>query len=114
MTDLSDIRDEVPAPQPESSTRAQVFLINDHYRRLGCLSWDARKFRRLAAAAGWTERELAARAGLSSNDLARCLKSNRFTLPVGILLTFFERCVRHQLTGYDDGADLFTPTPASK
>lgn len=114
MTDLSDIREEIPPPQPEAHTRAQIFLINDHYRRLGCFSWDARKFRRLAAAGKWTERELGAMVGLSSNDLARCLKGNRFTLPVGILLTFLERCVRYQLTGYDDGQDLFTPTPASK
>lgn len=111
MADLDDIKDILPPPQTEAATKAQVFLINDHYRRHGCFSWDARKFARLAVAAGWTERELAARCGLGSAELAYWKKANRFPPPVGVLLTFFQRAIRESMTGYHDGEDLFNPKP---
>ena len=102
----------IELPERPDLTRATILLINDHYRKLGCHSWDTRRFRRLAAAARWTERELGARVGLDSQELKYWIKRNLFPLSVGILLTQFERYFRLTLTGYDDGQDLFNPCPS--
>lgn len=92
---------------PRSTT--SVFLIHDHYRRMGCYIWDRTRFLRLAAAAGFTATELATRVGIeSARDLDRCFASG-FPRAVGILLTLHERYIRVRLTGYDDGQDLFPP-----
>lgn len=92
---------------PRSTT--SVFLIHDHYRRMGCYSWDRMRFLRLAAAGGFTTHELVARAGIeSARDLDRCFASG-FPRSNGILLSLHERYIRVRLTGYDDGQDLFPP-----
>lgn len=106
--------DDIPLPERPDLERSTILLINDHYRKLGCFSWDTRRFRRLAAAARWTERELGARVGLSSNETRYWIEKNRFPNSVGILLTQYERYWRFVLTGYDDGLDLFQPCASTQ
>lgn len=97
---------ELPPPYKRDPS---VFLINDHYRQMGCFSWDRMRFLRLAAAAGFTAKELAARVGLNSAEMERHLQKGVFPNAVGILLTFHDRFIRQLKTGYDDGKDLFPP-----
>lgn len=104
MTNIDDI--EVPPPAPRT---ANTYLIHDHYRRMGCFSWDRMRFLRLAAAAGFTEAELGARVGLNPGDVKRCCGRGEFPRSVGILLTLHERFIRQLKTGYTDGQDLFPP-----
>jgi len=105
VTEPDDI--ELPPPAPRT---ANTFLIHDHYRAMGCYSWDRMRFLRLAAAAGFTVWELGKRCGLKSHQAVRkCLERSEFPDSVGILLTFHERFIRQLKTGYHDGKDLFPP-----
>jgi hypothetical protein len=101
---MSD-EDELPPPTPRNPT----FLIHDHYRQMGCYSWDRIRFLRLAAAGRWTPEELGKRCGLTPSETRKCLERSGFPDASGILLTFHERYVRHLLTGYDDGKELCPP-----
>lgn len=103
---MSD-EDELPPPTPRNPT----FLIHDHYRQMGCYSWDRIRFLRLAAAWPCTIEELGERCGSPSPaETRRYLERSKFPKSVGILLTQHERYVRHLLTGFDDGKELFPPS----
>lgn len=104
VTNIDDI--ELPPPTPRT---ANTFLIHDHYRRMGCFTWDRMRFMRLAAAGGFTPAELGARVGIDAADVERCCARGKFPKPVGILLTLHERFIRQLKTGYTDGQDLFPP-----
>lgn len=97
-----------PRNEPEKKPHT-IFLINDHYERMGCFNWDRTRFLRLCAAAGWTPDELGARVGITKQQVERALERSTFDKPVGILLAQHERFIRHLLTGHDDGCDLFPP-----
>lgn len=85
------------------------YLTRDHYRALGCFSWNKPRFIRLCAKFNETPGELAARIGLTPSEMQLRFDAGTFTRPEGILLTLLDRTIDAMKSGIPPKEDLFTP-----
>lgn len=83
------IADVSAEDNPHSNLAA--FLIETHYRGMGCDAWNGRRVQTLMAKLGDTPPMLAARMRIRPSDLDRRMKADCWTKQDGFILTVLER-----------------------
>jgi hypothetical protein len=83
-----------PTQQPVEEvphSRVAAYLVEHHYRELGCDGWDVRRVQRLMGKLGDTPTVLAARMRLRKREFDQRMESGAWTKQDGLILTMLER-----------------------
>lgn len=78
-----------PVETPASDLAA--FLVERHYKDIGCDGWDKRRVQALCAKFGDTPTVMAARMRLRPAEMRERMRADRWTRQDGLILTILER-----------------------